>query len=120
MISSPELVFWFAQQSISNPGEIPCCTSWSRVDLCLYAKNAASTQTNMKALARIPIMATMSETETFDVVIAGGGIVGTTLARLLSDLDSKGNPLRVALLDRAAFDKQRLPFVSQPESFDPR
>ena len=45
-------------------------------------------------------MATMSETETFDVVIAGGGMVGTTLARLLSDLDSKGNPLRVALLDR--------------------
>jgi len=90
------------------------------VDLCLYAKNAASTQTNMKALARNPIMATMSETETFDVVIAGGGMVGTTLARLLSDLDSKGNPLRVALLDRAAFDKQRLPFVSQPESFDPR
>ncbi|MBL6815800.1 MAG: hypothetical protein ISQ58_01575, partial [Pseudomonadales bacterium] len=74
----------------------------------------------MKALARNPIMATMSETETFDVVIAGGGMVGTTLARLLSDLDSKGNPLRVALLDRAAFDKQRLPFVSQPESFDPR
>lgn len=65
-------------------------------------------------------MAVMSETEMFDVVIAGGGMVGATLARLLCELDSKGSPLRVALLDRAAFDKQRVPFVSQPESFDPR
>ncbi len=53
--------------------------------------------------------------EKFDLVIAGGGIVGATLACLLDGLD-----LRVALVERRLPDEGELPFRGSGLRFDAR
>ncbi len=53
--------------------------------------------------------------EKFDLVIAGGGIVGATLACLLNGL-----ALRVALVERRLPDQQELPFRAPELRFDAR
>ena len=65
-------------------------------------------------------MVAMATTESFDIVITGGGMVGTTLARLLANLEADGKPLRIALVDRAPFNKQNTPALVNPETYDPR
>ncbi len=53
--------------------------------------------------------------EKFDLVIAGGGIVGATLACLLDGLE-----LRVALVEQRLPDEGELPFQESDLRFDPR
>ena len=53
--------------------------------------------------------------EEFDLIIAGGGIVGATLACLLDGLD-----LRIALVERRLPDEGGLPFQAEGLRFDPR
>ena len=53
--------------------------------------------------------------EKFDLVIAGGGIVGATLAGLLDGLD-----LRIALVERSLPDEGEMPFQAANLRFDPR
>ena len=67
-----------------------------------------------------PYNETMNQEREFDIVIAGGGMVGTSLARLLADLGTGGRPCRIALLDRVAFEPDKTPFHAQPERYDPR
>ena len=62
----------------------------------------------------------MNQELEFDIVIAGGGMVGISLARLLADLGTGGRPCRIALLDRVAFEPDKTPFHAQPERYDPR
>lgn len=51
----------------------------------------------------------------FDVVIAGGGLVGATMACLLAHTG-----LRLALVDQAPFNADKLPFKQNALGFDPR
>ncbi|MGB1639998.1 MAG: FAD-dependent monooxygenase, partial [Pseudohongiellaceae bacterium] len=67
-----------------------------------------------------PYNEAMNQEREFDIVIAGGGMVGTSLARLLADLGTGGRPCRIALLDRVAFEPDKTPFHAQPERYDPR
>ena len=60
----------------------------------------------MQARWRAPIMAMNQERE-FDIVIAGGGMVGTSLARLLADLGTGGRPCRIALLTGSRLNQTR-------------
>ena len=53
--------------------------------------------------------------ERFDIVIAGGGIVGATLACLLDGLD-----LRIALVEQRLPDEGELPYRAADLRFDPR
>ena len=53
--------------------------------------------------------------EKFDLVIAGGGIVGATLAGLLDGLE-----LRIALVEQRLPDEGELPFQESDLRFDPR
>ena len=62
----------------------------------------------------------MSQKHEFDIVIAGGGMVGTSLARLLTDIGTGSRPCRIALLDRVAFEPDKTLFHVQPERYDPR
>ena len=62
----------------------------------------------------------MNQQREFDIVIAGGGMVGISLARLLADRGTGGRPCRIALLDRVAFEPDKTPFHAQPERYDPR
>ncbi len=51
----------------------------------------------------------------FDIVIAGGGIVGASMACLLAQTG-----LRLALVDQTPFNAEQLAFQQQPLKFDPR
>ena len=62
----------------------------------------------------------MGQEHEFDIVIAGGGMVGTSLARLLADIGTGSRPCRIALLDRVAFEPDKTLFHVQPERYDPR
>ena len=62
----------------------------------------------------------MSQEREFDIVIAGGGMVGTSLARLLADIGTGSKPCRIALLDRVAFEPDKTLFHVQPGRYDPR
>tara|TARA_B100001057_G_scaffold154596_1_gene154756 strand:- start:6138 stop:7553 length:1416 start_codon:yes stop_codon:yes gene_type:complete len=62
----------------------------------------------------------MTDEREFDVVIAGGGMVGVSLARLLSDLGSSPRPRKIALIDRIAFDPDKAPLFARPQRYDPR
>ncbi|MEC7550294.1 MAG: 2-octaprenyl-3-methyl-6-methoxy-1,4-benzoquinol hydroxylase, partial [Pseudomonadota bacterium] len=62
----------------------------------------------------------MSQEREFDIVIAGGGMVGTSLARLLADIGTGSRPCRIALLDRVAFEPDKTLFHVQPGRYDPR
>lgn len=55
------------------------------------------------------------EAQQFDLIIAGGGLVGATLACLLDGLD-----LRIALVEQRLPDETELPFQSASLRFDPR
>ena len=62
----------------------------------------------------------MGQEHEFDIVIAGGGMVGTSLARLLAGIGTGSRPCRIALLDRVAFEPDKTLFHVQPERYDPR
>ncbi len=62
----------------------------------------------------------MSQEREFDIVIAGGGMVGTSLARLLADIGMGSKPCRIALLDRVAFEPDKTLFHVRPGRYDPR
>ena len=49
----------------------------------------------------------MNQEREFDIVIAGGGMVGTSLARLLADLGTGGRPCRIALLTGSRLNQTR-------------
>lgn len=51
----------------------------------------------------------------FDIVIAGGGMVGATMAGLLAQ-----SGLRLALVDQLPFDPELAPFKQEVLAFDPR
>jgi len=52
---------------------------------------------------------------TYDIVIAGGGLVGATMACLLDKLN-----LKIAMLDQASFNSDQIPFANNSPVFDPR
>jgi len=56
-----------------------------------------------------------TESRQFDIVIAGGGMVGATMACLLADL-----PLRIALIDRGQLHIDRNSSSEAADDFDPR
>lgn len=56
-----------------------------------------------------------SEQHNFDIVIAGGGMVGATMACLLAH-----SGLRLALVDQSPFNKANIPFKQKTLTFDPR
>ena len=56
-----------------------------------------------------------SSNQHFDIVIAGGGMVGATMARLLAH-----SGLRLALLDQTVFDPDSVAFKQKQLAFDPR
>jgi len=79
--------------------------SWKPVYASLYAPGT------------IPIASynTRMGDEEFDLVIAGGGVVGAALACLLDGLE-----LRIALVERRLPDEGGLPFEAASLRFDPR
>ena len=79
--------------------------SWKPVYASLYAPGT------------IPIASynTRMGDEEFDLVIAGGGVVGAALACLLDGLE-----LRIALVERRLPDEGGLPFEAEGLRFDPR